>query len=71
MYVKKLIMSLELARGCHALIFSSIWAWQLKLGELEAELVEMNANNDKLQRTYNELIEYKLVLLKVWILFLP
>ncbi|KAJ9189682.1 hypothetical protein P3X46_000944 [Hevea brasiliensis] len=36
----------------------------LKLGELEAELVEMNANNDKLQRTYNELIEYKLVLLK-------
>ncbi|KDP41742.1 hypothetical protein JCGZ_26760 [Jatropha curcas] len=37
---------------------------ELKLGELEAELVEMNANNDKLQRTYNELIEYKLVLQK-------
>ncbi|EEF49468.1 V-type proton ATPase subunit a3 [Ricinus communis] len=36
----------------------------IKLGELEAELVEMNANNDKLQRTYNELIEYKLVLHK-------
>lgn len=37
---------------------------EIKLGELEAELVEMNANNDKLQRTYNELIEYKLVLQK-------
>ncbi|OAY52465.1 V-type proton ATPase subunit a3 [Manihot esculenta] len=37
---------------------------ELKLGELESELVEMNANNDKLQRAYNELIEYKLVLLK-------
>ncbi|XP_065865695.1 V-type proton ATPase subunit a3 [Euphorbia lathyris] len=37
----------------------------LKLGELEAELVEMNANDDKLQRTYNELRECKLVLEKV------
>ncbi|XP_021684955.2 V-type proton ATPase subunit a3 isoform X3 [Hevea brasiliensis] len=44
--------------------FQRTYAAQLKLGELEAELVEMNANNDKLQRTYNELIEYKLVLLK-------
>lgn len=38
---------------------------QIKLGELEAELVEVNANNEKLQRTYNELLEYKLVLQKV------
>ncbi|CAF2146152.1 unnamed protein product [Brassica napus] len=37
---------------------------EVKLGELEAELVEINANNDKLQRSYNELIEYKLVLEK-------
>lgn len=37
----------------------------MKLGELEAELTEMNANNGKLQRTYNELVEYKLVLQKV------
>uniref|UniRef100_M4D5X1 V-type proton ATPase subunit a n=1 Tax=Brassica campestris TaxID=3711 RepID=M4D5X1_BRACM len=36
----------------------------VKLGELEAELVEINANNDKLQRSYNELMEYKLVLEK-------
>ncbi|XP_050232113.1 V-type proton ATPase subunit a3-like [Mercurialis annua] len=36
----------------------------IKLGELEAELVEMNANNDKLQRSYNELVELKLVLQK-------
>ncbi|XP_039141764.1 V-type proton ATPase subunit a2-like [Dioscorea cayenensis subsp. rotundata] len=37
---------------------------EIKLGELEAELVEVNANNEKLQRTYNELLEYKLVLQK-------
>ncbi|XP_021849943.1 V-type proton ATPase subunit a3 [Spinacia oleracea] len=37
---------------------------EVKLGELEAELTEMNANNGKLQRTYNELVEYKLVLQK-------
>ncbi|CAH8369403.1 unnamed protein product [Eruca vesicaria subsp. sativa] len=39
-------------------------AFQEKLEELEAELVEINANNDKLQRSYNELMEYKLVLEK-------
>ncbi|KAJ0962202.1 hypothetical protein J5N97_030030 [Dioscorea zingiberensis] len=37
---------------------------EIKLGELEAELVEVNANNQKLQQTYNELLEYKLVLQK-------
>ncbi|KAL5858288.1 hypothetical protein ACOSQ3_005746 [Xanthoceras sorbifolium] len=37
---------------------------EVKLGELEAELVEMNANGEKLQRTYSELVEYKLVLQK-------
>lgn len=39
-------------------------ALEMKLGELEAELLEMNANTEKLQHTYNELIEFKLVLLK-------
>lgn len=37
---------------------------EVKLEELEAELIEMNANGDKLQRSYNELVEYKLVLQK-------
>lgn len=37
---------------------------EVKLGELEAELVEMNANSEKLQHSYNEFLEYKLVLLK-------
>eukprot|EP00268_Persea_americana_P062129 TRINITY_DN793_c0_g1_i2.p1 TRINITY_DN793_c0_g1~~TRINITY_DN793_c0_g1_i2.p1 ORF type:complete len:757 (+),score=139.50 TRINITY_DN793_c0_g1_i2:177-2447(+) len=37
---------------------------EIKLGELEAELIEMNANSEKLQRAYNELLEYKLVLQK-------
>ncbi|TXG64613.1 hypothetical protein EZV62_011607 [Acer yangbiense] len=37
---------------------------EVKLGELEAELVEMNANGEKLQRNYSELVEYKLVLQK-------
>ncbi|KAJ9704218.1 hypothetical protein PVL29_002676 [Vitis rotundifolia] len=37
---------------------------EVKLGELEAELVEINANGEKLQRAYSELAEYKLVLHK-------
>ncbi|KAG9135048.1 hypothetical protein Leryth_011546 [Lithospermum erythrorhizon] len=37
---------------------------EVKLGDLEAELTEINANSDKLQRSYNELVEYKLVLQK-------
>ncbi|KMZ56077.1 hypothetical protein ZOSMA_99G00070 [Zostera marina] len=37
---------------------------EVKLGELEAELTEINANNEKLQITYNELLEYILVLRK-------
>ncbi|KAG6572057.1 V-type proton ATPase subunit a3, partial [Cucurbita argyrosperma subsp. sororia] len=37
---------------------------EVKLGELEAELIEINANSEKLQRSYNELVEYKLVLQK-------
>ncbi|KAH9611632.1 hypothetical protein KSS87_010326 [Heliosperma pusillum] len=38
---------------------------EAKLVDLEAELTEMNANNEKLLRTYNELAEFKLVLQKV------
>lgn len=38
---------------------------QGKLAELEAELLEINGNNEKLQHAYNELFEYKLVLEKV------
>ncbi|XP_058780761.1 V-type proton ATPase subunit a2-like [Vicia villosa] len=38
---------------------------EVKLAELEADLLEINANNEKLQHAYNELIEYKLVLEKV------
>ncbi|XP_071733210.1 V-type proton ATPase subunit a3-like [Rutidosis leptorrhynchoides] len=37
---------------------------EVKLGEHESELIEMNANTEKLQRAYNELLEYKLVLQK-------
>lgn len=37
---------------------------EVKLGELEAELIEVNSNGEKLQRSYNELVEYKLVLQK-------
>ncbi|ONK55895.1 uncharacterized protein A4U43_C10F2060 [Asparagus officinalis] len=37
---------------------------EIRLGELEAELIEVNANTEKLQRTYNELLEYMLVLRK-------
>ncbi|OVA20380.1 ATPase [Macleaya cordata] len=37
---------------------------EIKLGELEAELIEINSNSEKLQRAYSELVEYKLVLHK-------
>ncbi|KVI02018.1 ATPase, V0 complex, subunit 116kDa [Cynara cardunculus var. scolymus] len=37
---------------------------EVNLGDLEAELTEINANSEKLQRGYNELVEYKLVLQK-------
>ncbi|KAL7602948.1 hypothetical protein Lser_V15G18666 [Lactuca serriola] len=37
---------------------------EVKLGEQELELIEMNANSEKLQRAHNELLEYKLVLKK-------
>ncbi|GAV62386.1 V_ATPase_I domain-containing protein [Cephalotus follicularis] len=37
---------------------------ETKLGELEVELIEINANGEKLQRSYSELVEYKLVLQK-------
>ena len=39
--------------------------FQVKLGELEAELSETIVVNEKLQRSYNELVEYKLLLDKV------
>ncbi|KAG2592736.1 hypothetical protein PVAP13_5NG576400 [Panicum virgatum] len=38
---------------------------EARLGEHEHELLEMNTNSDKLQQTYNELLEFKLVLTKV------
>ncbi|CAH1444814.1 unnamed protein product [Lactuca virosa] len=41
---------------------------EVNLGDLEAELVEINANSEKLQRGYNELVEYKLVLQKVYLM---
>ncbi|PKA53127.1 Vacuolar proton ATPase a3 [Apostasia shenzhenica] len=40
-----------------------------KLGDLETDLVEINANSEKLLRTYNELLEYKLVLQKAGEIF--
>ena len=38
---------------------------QVQFGEYEAELQEINENSEKLQRTYNEFLEFKLVLQKV------
>lgn len=38
---------------------------EVKFGELEAELSETKVVNDKLQCSYNELVEYKLLLDKV------
>ncbi|XXG54968.1 hypothetical protein AAC387_Pa03g2721 [Persea americana] len=37
---------------------------EIQLAEHETEIIEMNANSEKLRQTYNELLEFKLVLLK-------
>ncbi|XP_074584468.1 V-type proton ATPase subunit a1-like isoform X1 [Curcuma longa] len=37
---------------------------EIRLSEHEGELLEMNRNSEKLQQTYSELLEFKLVLLK-------
>uniref|UniRef100_A0A2P2LRX3 V-type proton ATPase subunit a n=1 Tax=Rhizophora mucronata TaxID=61149 RepID=A0A2P2LRX3_RHIMU len=38
---------------------------EIQLAEHEHELIEMNSNSEKLQQTYNELLEFKMVLQKV------
>ncbi|KAH1090733.1 hypothetical protein J1N35_017990 [Gossypium stocksii] len=37
---------------------------EMQLTEHEHELIEMNSNSEKLRQTYNELLEFKMVLLK-------
>ncbi|KAJ4969950.1 hypothetical protein NE237_003049 [Protea cynaroides] len=37
---------------------------EIQLAEHESELIEMNANGEKLRQTYNELLEFKMVLQK-------
>ncbi|KAJ9178183.1 hypothetical protein P3X46_010088 [Hevea brasiliensis] len=37
---------------------------EIQLGEHENELIEMNSNSEKLQQSYNELLEFKMVLQK-------
>jgi hypothetical protein len=41
--------------------------YQVHLAEHEHELIEMNSNSDKLQQSYNELLEFKIVLQKVFL----
>ncbi|KAB2093566.1 hypothetical protein ES319_A02G101400v1 [Gossypium barbadense] len=37
---------------------------KMQLAEHEHKLIEMNSNSEKLQQTYNELLEFKMVFLK-------
>lgn len=37
---------------------------EIQLAEHEHELIEMNANSEKLRQSYNELLEFKMVLQK-------
>jgi hypothetical protein len=46
------------------IICSFSW-FQIQLAEHENELIEMNANSEKLRQSYNELLEFKIVLQKV------
>ncbi|TYH28003.1 hypothetical protein ES288_A02G111900v1 [Gossypium darwinii] len=43
---------------------------KMQLAEHEHKLIEMNSNSEKLQQTYNELLEFKMVFLKVLVLIL-
>ncbi|KAI3461471.1 hypothetical protein Pfo_018134 [Paulownia fortunei] len=43
----------------------------IQLAEHEHELIEMNANSEKLQQTYNELLEFKMVLQKAGDFLVP
>lgn len=49
-------------------LFSCIvncFLWQRQLADHEHEVLEMNSNSEKLRQTYNELLEFKIVLEKV------
>ncbi|KAK5846187.1 hypothetical protein PVK06_002461 [Gossypium arboreum] len=42
----------------------SLLQQMMQLAEHEHKLIEMNSNSEKLQQTYNELLEFKMVFLK-------
>lgn len=44
---------------------------ELRLAEHEHELIETNSNSEKLQQTYNELLEFKMVLQKAGAFLVP
>ncbi|GER55168.1 v-type proton ATPase 116 kDa subunit a isoform [Striga asiatica] len=44
---------------------------EVRLAEHEHELIEMNSNSEKLQQTYNELLEFKMVLRKAGDFLVP
>ncbi|KAL0390486.1 UNVERIFIED_CONTAM: V-type proton ATPase subunit a1 [Sesamum calycinum] len=44
---------------------------EIRLAEHERELIEMNGNSEKLQQTYNELLEFKMVLQKAGDFLVP
>ncbi|KAK6144477.1 hypothetical protein DH2020_021297 [Rehmannia glutinosa] len=44
---------------------------EIRLAEHEHELIEMNTNSEKLQQTYNELLEFKMVLQKAGDFLVP
>ncbi|KAL3616405.1 V-type proton ATPase subunit a1 [Castilleja foliolosa] len=44
---------------------------EVRLAEHEHELIEMNSNSEKLQQTYNELLEFKMVLQKAGDFLVP
>ncbi|KAB2093562.1 hypothetical protein ES319_A02G101400v1 [Gossypium barbadense] len=43
----------------------SLLQQMMQLAEHEHKLIEMNSNSEKLQQTYNELLEFKMVFLKM------
>ncbi|MBA0650649.1 hypothetical protein Goklo_018040 [Gossypium klotzschianum] len=65
-FFKDQIIKADLLSSIHPVVEPDVELEELEmqLAEHEHELIEMNSNSEKLRQTYNELLEFKVVLLK-------
>lgn len=69
LYYRSILLFLKLIailkEKMNNLLRTCLFSFQAKLREHENDLLEMNTNSEKLLQTYNELLEFKMVLSKV------